>query len=807
MSVYAKSKGKVELRDHLIAVRDTAQLLLTPARRAAFARLGIGEAEAGDLLLSAAWLHDFGKAETKWQEIIRQWIEFEEELEKRKSAGLEPPKKPPSTPQHSLTSFLACRWVFDKGMEAMPPNQLAVSLAILAHHGQLHRESYPKERYAHHIHPLAEHWHQLAAELPLKLPEKRIPAEFEARKICTLVEEATRRVPDLARQSTFRGLYCLLLSLLVESDQAASGGYNPHPPLVQPPHIPGTKTTFQNDAIAHAAQTLCALAGCGSGKTAMALSRAAHLAHEHHVDRIVLCLPTRFTSNSLLRDMNNPELYRYSFNDVGLVHSEALMVLQAQMADSDEDSFPDSPEERPDTAAGRASKAVRYEHAVTISTVDHLLMSLYHGYKFSDRAFGNLLSTLVVFDEVHAYDTTTLNAIREGQNILACYGIPAVFMSATLPSSRRRFFNLGEAQTLIESDNPFKPLRLEKLQEPLTMGKGVCLEATPTAREALRDARNLKLAVYVNQVERAKALTRAAKQELPETPIFCYHSELAPQDRRDVEAAVLEAFEKDEPVVLIATQAAELSLNISAERMVAELANADTLVQRAGRLHRRGALPVQETATDRLPAGFEFRLQIAPLDLTPHPKKPDLIPGALPYTDIEALNLSWDNAPWGEDFDFQKGLDWCEVALPNEPENKLSSIRKAHMEDTVFGRRPQENFNGQDNPDGVVIRDIDESPVLVVPEDYYNKGLPGERQLLAQWQVPVRRSRFRLIPKHLLFDTSTSLKVRRRWNQVDEIAFPIIVVRREVPYDGHQGGFDFTSLSDVEEEDVGIAML
>jgi CRISPR-associated helicase Cas3/CRISPR-associated endonuclease Cas3-HD len=792
MTVYAKSKPQQELRDHLIAVREAAHAQFTPARRAAFARLDVGEVEASDLLLSAAWLHDFGKAETSWQERLFT---------------------PHKLPQHALSGLLACRWVFGTRIEAMPPAQLALSLAVLAHHGQLHAGSFDKTRYAHQkVRPITGHWRELATELPLSIPPLRnLPDEIEASKICTFVEEATRRTPDLARKTLFRGLYCLLLSLLVEADHAASGNYAPALPLISPPHLPDVATTFQTDATAHAAQTLCALAGCGAGKTAMALSRAARFAEERQLDRIVLCLPTRFTSNSLLHDMSS--IYQYSSSDVGLVHSEALMVLREQMSrrmsEEDETSFPESSEERTDTPEGRANKSVRYEHAVTISTVDHLLMSLYHGYKTADRAFGNLLSSLVVFDEVHAYDTTTLNAIREGQNILARYGVPTLFMSATLPSSRRRFFGFGKEQTLIEADNPFEPLRLESLGEPLTSGKGVQLQATDTARQALRESKNLKLAIYVNQVERAKALTRAALEELPETPIFCYHSELAPRDRRQVEEKVLRAFDKknDAPVVLIATQAAELSLNISAERMITELATADTLVQRAGRLHRRGLLPVQTESSSRLPEGFEFRLQIAPVDLTPHPKKPELIPGALPYKDIPALNRTWDNAPWNENFSFDVGLAWCEIALPDEPVNKGSTVTDAHINDTVFGRRPQENFNGDDNPDGVVIRDIDSATVMVIPEDHYLGGLPEERQLLAQAQVPLRLTRLKAIPKKMVEHWTTDIKVQRNWREIETIAFPILVVRREVCYDWQHGGFDFSKLDEIEDEEPSGAFL
>lgn len=773
MTVYAKSKPPQSLYDHLSEVRGASHQLLTPARLSAFGRLGLGEAEARDLMASTAWLHDFGKATDQWQ------------------ARLFTTQK---LPQHALSSFLACRWVWGQGPETLAPHLLASSLAILAHHGQLHAQSFGPTRYAREtVSPLGDCWRELAQDVPLSFPPLgKLPQTLPALKICTFVEEAVRRVPQLARSSKFRGLYCLLLSLLVESDHLASGAHAPDPPLVAPPHVPGALTSFQIESRNHLAQTLCALAGCGAGKTAMALERAARLASEHQVDRIVLCLPTRFTSNSLLRDMVNPELYAYAQGDVGLVHSEALMVLREAMDSDDESSFPESPEER-------AGKSVRYEHAVTISTVDHLLMSLYHGYKFSDRAFGNLLSSLVVFDEVHAYDTTTLNAIREGQKVLNRYQVPTLFMSATLPPTRRTFFGFDAPRTVIEADNPFFPFQAEALDAPLTTGKGFRLEATPEARQAISDAKGLKLAIYVNQIERAKALARAAREELPKTPVWCYHSELAPRDRRNLEDEILEAFKRDEPMVLIATQAAELSLNISAERMITELAPADTLVQRAGRLHRRGETSAQIESSARLPEGFKFRLQIAPLDLAPHPKKLELIPGALPYENIELLKRTWQAAPWAQDFGFKDGLRWCEDALTDEVPDLVCGVERAHFEDTVFGRRPQENFNGEDNPDGVVIRDIDSKIVLVVPQCYYDANLPETRAALSQFQVAVRVSRFHRIPTEARLSTTIPIKIKKSWREEKEVDFPIMVIRHAVFYDARGGGFDFWSLPEHDE--------
>jgi len=762
MTILAKSDPEQTLHSHLSDVRAAAQSLLTPARRRVFARLGVGETRAEELLLSAAWLHDWGKATREWQQGLRFG----------------------KLPQHSLTGFLACLWAMGASrIETMPLDQLAVALAVLGHHGQLSDNSFC-ERGQFVRQSLCIHWdtwQELWSDLPGRKSRPTLaPVRVVAEDVCAKVSRAKTLCGwQLPKDSTFRGLYCLLLTLLVQADHAASGGHAPDPQSITPPRVPGELTQFQRDVRQQAGETLCGIAGCGSGKTAAALLRAAEFAAEAQVDRIILCLPTRFTSNSLLRDISDTAKYAYPRAQVGLVHSEALQVLRQRPA-ADEEDFAGTPEEL-------ASKSVRYELPITVSTVDHLLMSLYHGYKFSDRAFGNLLSSLVVFDEVHAYDVTTLNAIREGLDVLTRHGVPTLFLSATLPSSRRHFLGLSAEQTVLETDNPYRPFRIEKLSQPLTIGKGMAVEATEEARKCLREASSLKLAVYVNQVERAKALARSAREELPETPVFCYHSELTPRDRQKLEESVIDAFGRDEPVVLIATQAAELSLDISAERMITELAPADVLVQRGGRLHRRGELPELIAATGRLPAGFAFRLLVAPLDLVLNDD--GSCPAALPYQDSTLLHRTWDMAPWQEAFTFDAGLGWCETVLADEPPTRSNGLKVASLKDATFGKKPQDNFAGENNPDAVTIRDIDENTILVVPECYATQPMNTLTEL-SQFQVPVRRRKFHAIDPGLVEKQSRSITFKRG-KETKTIDYEITIIKSNLPYDATGGGFDF----------------
>lgn len=778
-TILAKSNPPQSLFDHLSQVRACALQTLSPARLAAFERLGVSSQYAQELCAGAAWLHDWGKATTQWQADIY--------------AGK------PKLPQHALSSFLACRWALHQKHDAMPPELLAMSLAVLAHHGQMHRDSFRANNSQ--VSPLLEVWRVLADELPFGGAPKDFKTPFDANKICTFVSESKARVSTLARGGNFRGLYCLLLNTLVQADHAASGGFDIQQSRLTGPQLARDWTPFQREVENHAADVLCAMAGCGAGKTAAALLRAARLADAHRVERIVLCLPTRFTSNSLLGDMSNADKYAYPQNMVGLVHSEALMVLRQWKEESEESEFP------PENAASPteiAARAARYEFPITVSTVDHLLMSLYHGYKFADRAFGNLMSSLVVFDEIHAYDATTLSAIRDGVRVLAAHGVPVVFMSATLPASRRRFLGAQPATTVIENANVFRPFTTCALPEPLTSGRGAQTQISPSAQKLLEESAALKLAVYVNQIERAKTLARAARELWPEADVYCYHSELAPRDRVKLEKEIIAAFREDRPLCLVATQAAELSLDISAERMISELASADIVVQRAGRLNRRGKTPEVTDATARLPQGFAYELFISPLWMGDADEK-ERAGCALPYVDLKhpaaglkILELTWQNAPWNEVFSFERGLQWCEIALPDEPLYGDGGLREAAANDAVFGNKPQENFDGK-NRDGVTIRDIDDATRPIMPQCLWGTIADPDKihtlQDIAQLQIPMRYRKFHALSK-MIFDTKVQIAIPKGKAGSQIIEYVVFVLKNTIPYDAQRGGFDFSKLAE-----------
>jgi CRISPR-associated endonuclease/helicase Cas3 len=90
--------------------------------------------------------------------------------------------------------------------------------------------------------------------------------------------------------------------------------------------------------------------------------------------------------------------------------------------------------------------------------------------------------------------------------------------------------------------------------------------------------------VVLNRVDRAQALYQALQKLKPTEPLALVHSRFRPNDRRAHEAVL----HQDGGRIVVATQAVEAGVDVSARTLVTELALWASLVQRFGRCNRRG---------------------------------------------------------------------------------------------------------------------------------------------------------------------------------------------------------------------------
>ncbi|WP_397548005.1 CRISPR-associated helicase Cas3' [Rhodothermus marinus] len=288
----------------------------------------------------------------------------------------------------------------------------------------------------------------------------------------------------------------------------------------------------------------------GTGKTEALLLWAGD------TERLIYLLPTQATTNAMWRRLRRI----YGDDAVALAHGRAAYMLRIE---SDEDPLD-----------ARLFGSV-FARPVVVATLDQYLLAHLHGRHWEERRTLARRATIVL-DEIHAYEPYTLGLLLEALRREP----PArlALASATLPESLLHLFPEGY---LVEAEEDLWQRRRHHVQ----LRKGSLLE------EGRQQARNFahqgqRVLVVANTVADAQALY----EQLQATGLPCtlLHARFAFRDRQHKEERVA----RPRPgSIFIATQVVEVSLDISYDVLLTEVAPIDALVQRMGRVNRRGDNP------------------------------------------------------------------------------------------------------------------------------------------------------------------------------------------------------------------------
>jgi CRISPR-associated endonuclease/helicase Cas3 len=772
-------------------------------------RFGWDWEEVRRLVRFAVWFHDVGKATEEWQRYIRN------------ADGK-------GRITHALVSFaLGLETLGVNPRKFLPDEKAASLLAILAHHEQLHDGAFREaaHRYPVHLHLdcVEEHFERFRSLEPSLTKNKWQSPILQLARAGQIVDRWKGQIAELGQDRVqFKILYSLMVSLLTACDGAASGllssegspdtpqtssiasdtvkaGSNRFPfynssPL-QALSFVKIPNELQRQVMAHEGERLILNAGCGEGKTAAALLFAQKLLKQNRIDRVIFTLPTKFTANNLFRDLTGT--YGISRELIGITHGDSMEFLR-QLSDEVQDA----------NLVAQEFENTFYAKPITISTVDHLLMSLYHGHKFADRAFFHVASSLVVFDEVHYYQDTTLKAIAEAMRVLTRLGVPHVVMTATIPSPVRQRMNelqgygeralsypfLRVAANIAQSDEPKTPFVVMRHEEPLTTPD------EPLAAEAFKHIAahaHLRQIIFVNQVERAKRVYQALRDAHIGDNVICYHAGFISQHRWRKERLIRVLFTpstqranndiiflreagfiNSDACILVSTQVSELSLDISADLMHSEVSPVDSLAQRGGRLHRKGWRTTAPCGCERCRQradihGHEYAMHLYPLA--------NWEKDCLPY-DVDVLERSWDVL---EDlYSFTAVCNWVDTVYPSCDSLTHVEMARAIQTDAVFGKQPQENFSNDPDEQGrIIIRESQYPTVEVVPLEFSEAVEANYRKHKTYHMVITQRAFWYAYRKGYIDQLQGKLYLCNRRGKRYEILVPFLRINAKYSFD------------------------
>jgi CRISPR-associated endonuclease/helicase Cas3 len=327
----------------------------------------------------------------------------------------------------------------------------------------------------------------------------------------------------------------------------------------------GELRPFQFAVASSDAKVTMVRAGCGTGKTVAAYEWAAR---QHAGRQLWVTYPTTGTATEGFRDYaHNPEL------DVDLAAR-----LEHGRAEVDVEIFGLRDDDEGQRDRDRLDAIRAWGEEVVVCTVDTVL-GLVQNQRKGLYAWAGLAHSAIVFDEIHAYDDALFGALLRFLEALP--GIPTLLMTASLPTARLKVLRDLVARVhgcpLAEIDGPAD---LERMPRYARGENG-----DPWTSVARVIGEGGKVLWVSNTVNRALEFAGTASQR-GFTPLI-YHSRFRYRDRVARHGAIIDAFVNPGAALAVTTQVAEMSLDLSADLLVTDLAPIPALIQRLGRLNRR----------------------------------------------------------------------------------------------------------------------------------------------------------------------------------------------------------------------------
>jgi len=317
---------------------------------------------------------------------------------------------------------------------------------------------------------------------------------------------------------------------------------------------------FQSDAKNLRDKNVLLTASTGMGKTEFAINWIGE-------DKAFYTLPLRVSVNAMY------ERFIKIFGDesVGLLHSDSLIYgLEKIDSEGEEITIEDYIQ--------RVNATRQLSMPITITTADQLFTAVFK-WKGYEKIYATLAYSKVIIDEPQSYSPEILACIIKTLQEIVTIGSKFCLMSATVhPFIKQYIDRYCEILDPVYNRERKHKIKLEDCSIE---------DLLPEIINAYKNGK--KVLVITNTVKKAQELysklSGVEKKEINKVGLL--HSGFIKLIRKDKEKSIETDYKKDEAVIWITTQIVEVSLDIDYDVLFTEIATADAIIQRMGRIYRR----------------------------------------------------------------------------------------------------------------------------------------------------------------------------------------------------------------------------
>lgn len=317
----------------------------------------------------------------------------------------------------------------------------------------------------------------------------------------------------------------------------------------------------------------------GSGKTESALLWLQNQLNTRGQARVFYILPFTASINAMYERL--AKAIGEEKGKVGMLHGKLSDYLNNFFEDLQYNSGV-----KKDTIRSIKEKFKSVITPIKVVTPFQLLKHLF-GLKGYEQGLFEMAGAYLIFDEIHAYNPEVFAQIKVLLEFSTEHlDAKIMIMTATMPQFMKEELekSIGHFNTVKAS----KKLYLDFRRHRVVLKDGLLADKLSHIKVCLQQGK--KVLIVCNTVKSAQTVFRSMKGSVAENKALLLHGSFTGADRTKKEKSLMQ----EDILLLVGTQAIEVSLDIDYDIIFTEPAPIDALIQRFGRVNRKGGKGISD---------------------------------------------------------------------------------------------------------------------------------------------------------------------------------------------------------------------